>query len=324
MKKNKNVLITGAEGFIGSHLTEFLLKKNFKVKALVYYNSFNNLGWLSKISHKNLKIISGDINDSFFCTKITKGIDIIYNLAALISIPYSYVAPEAFINTNIKGTFNICKSAKLNKVKRIVHVSSSEVYGTSKYDPIDEKHPLQPQSPYSATKIGSEAVAMSFFYSYNLPVTVVRPFNTFGPRQSMKAVIPTVVQQALAGSKIKLGDVTTKRNFNYIDNTCEGLFSVINTKKTIGEILNIGSSEVISIKELITKVSNIVKKDLTIFKELKRIRPLNSEVKKLSCNYNKLKKLTNYKPKISFNEGLKKTIEWSKKNKQTNTNTYNF
>ena len=237
----QRILVTGADGFIGSHFTEYLLKKNCKVIALAHYNSFNTIGWLRSIKHKNLIIVSGDINDLYFCENLTKKIDIVYNLAALISIPFSYVSPEAFLNTNVKGTFNLCKASLQNKVKRLIHVSSSEVYGSLKYSPIDEKHPLQPQSPYSASKISSEAIAMSFFYTYNLNVTIARPFNTFGPKQSLRAVIPTIIAQALSGKVIKLGDLNTKRNFNYVENTCSGLYSLLKTQSTVGDTFNIGS-----------------------------------------------------------------------------------
>ena len=320
--KKKRVLITGGEGFIGSHLTEFFLKKNYKVISLVHYNSFNNIGWLKDIRHKNLKVISGDINDALFCNNVTKKIDIIYNLAALISIPYSYVAPEVFLNTNIKGTYNICNAALQNKVKRIIHVSSSEVYGSLKYSPIDEKHPLQPQSPYSATKISSEAIAMSFYYTHNLNVSIARPFNTFGPRQSLRAVIPTIIFQSLKGNKIKLGDLETKRNFNYIGNTCLGLFSLIKNNQTIGNILNIGSDDVLKIDQVVKIVSKKLNKKLIVLKDNKRLRPKKSEVRALSCNYKKIKKITGYKPSVSFENGISKTIEWCKKNIHTNVDEY--
>lgn len=211
------VLVTGADGFIGSHLTEMLLKENYQVTALSYYNSFNNWGWLEGIEHPNLNIVSGDVRDPFFCKTITKDIDIIFHLAALIAIPYSYVAPDSYIDTNVKGTLNICQAAKENNVKRILITSTSEVYGTAKYVPIDEEHPKQPQSPYSASKIGSDMLAMSFYNSFNLPVVIVRPFNTYGPRQSARAIIPTIISQIADGiTELKLGDLTPTRDFNFV------------------------------------------------------------------------------------------------------------
>ena len=241
---NKNILVTGADGFIGSHLTEMLLAQGNKVKALSYYNSFNYWGWLEDVpKNENLEIISGDIRDPHFCKEITKGVDIIFHLAALIAIPYSYVAPDSYVDTNVKGTLNICQASKENGNIRFIHTSTSEVYGTAQYVPIDEKHPLQPQSPYSASKIGADAMAMSFYNAFELPVTVVRPFNTYGPRQSARAVIPTIITQIAAGKKqIKLGDVTPTRDFSYVEDTCRGFIALAESDQTIGETINIGSN----------------------------------------------------------------------------------
>ena len=241
----KKILVTGSEGFIGSHLVEQLLKnKNNQVTAMVYYNSFNSVWWLKDIKHKyknNLKIIFGDICDQKFCIDSSKNKDVIYHLAALISIPYSYNAPQSFINTNIIGTFNICYSAKVNNVKKLIFLSTSEVYGTAKYVPIDEKHPLQPQSPYSASKIGAEAMALSFFKSFNLPLIIVRPFNTFGPRQSLRAIIPTIILQSLNKKKfIKIGNLKPTRDLNYVKDTCLALIKIENAKIPFGEIINVG------------------------------------------------------------------------------------
>jgi len=233
--KNRKILITGADGFIGSHLTEMLLKENNKIKALSYYNSFNFWGWLDNIpKNKNLEIISGDIRDPHFCKEITKDIDIIFHLAALIAIPYSYIAPDSYVDTNIKGTLNICQSAKENQVKRIIHTSTSEVYGTAKYVPIDENHPLQAQSPYSASKIGADSMAISFYNSFNLPISIARPFNTYGPRQSARAIIPTIITQIASGKKqIKLGDLSPTRDFNYVEDTCRAFVYIAENENTI-------------------------------------------------------------------------------------------
>ena len=238
------VLVTGADGFIGSHLVEILVKKGEKVLALSQYNSFNDWGWLEDVNCLNdIEVVTGDIRDLHFCYKITKNIDVIYNLAALISIPYSYIVPYSFVETNIKGTLNICQASLDNGCEKVIHTSTSEVYGTAKYVPIDEKHPLQPQSPYSATKIGADSIALSYYYSFNLPVTIARPFNTYGPRQSARAVIPTIITQIASGSKkISLGNVNTTRDFNYVIDTCNGLFAIAQNNELIGETVNIGSN----------------------------------------------------------------------------------
>jgi NAD dependent epimerase/dehydratase len=224
----QHILITGADGFIGSHLTETLLAKGCKVRALSLYNSFNDWGWLEEVSaNDNLEVVCGDIRDPHFCKEITKGIDTIFHLAALIAIPYSYIAPDSYVDTNVKGTLNICQAAKENGCSRLIHTSTSEVYGTALYVPIDEKHPLQPQSPYSATKVGADSMAMSFHSAFDLPVTIARPFNTYGPRQSARAVIPTIIMQIAAGKKqIKLGDVSPTRDFNYVLDTCRGMIAL--------------------------------------------------------------------------------------------------
>ena len=238
-------LVTGADGFIGSHLVELLLSKGYEVRALSVYNSFNNWGWLEEIeSNENLEVISGDIRDPFFCKEISKGINTIYHLAALIGIPYSYVAPDSYVDTNIKGTVNMCQASLENKVERVIHTSTSEVYGTAKYVPIDEQHPIQPQSPYSASKIGADSMAMSFHNSFDLPLSIARPFNTFGPRQSARAVIPTIISQIASGrTKVKIGDTSPTRDFNYVEDTCRGLLAIADSPDAIGEIINIGFLE---------------------------------------------------------------------------------
>ena len=282
----QNALVTGAEGFIGSHLTELLLKKKFVVTALVQYNSFNNFGWLEAIKdHKDLNIVLGDVRDQNFCNLIVKKMDVIFHLAALIAIPYSYLAPESYIDTNVKGTLNICQAAKNEGNVRVIQTSTSEVYGSSLYVPMDENHPLQPQSPYSASKIAADAIAMSFFYSYNLPVTVLRPFNTYGPRQSARAVIPSIIIQIANNIKeISLGDTSTTRDFNYVEDTCMAFLSVANNDNTIGETINAGSNSQISIHDLFLMIKNIMNSNATYITKSERIRPLNSEVHRLKKN----------------------------------------
>ena len=271
----RKVLITGADGFIGSHLTELLIKKGLKVTALSQYNSFNNWGWLEHISkNKNLKIISGDIRDPQFCENITKNIDTVFHLAALIGIPFSYLSVDHYVETNIKGTLNICYAVKKNNVKKMVHTSTSEVYGTAKYVPIDENHPLQPQSPYSATKISADSMVMSLFKSINLPVVVARPFNCYGPRQSSRAVIPTIISQIAFGSKkINIGNYKPTRDFTYVTDACEAIYKLSISKKALGEIVNIGSNREISILNIIKKIKKIMMSNAKIVKKRDRFRP---------------------------------------------------
>jgi len=308
----KKILVTGADGFIGSHLTEMLLSKGYKVKALSYYNSFNYWGWLEDIpANKNLEITTGDVRDPHFCKMISKNVDIIFHLAALIAIPYSYAAPDSYVDTNIKGTLNICQAAIENGVKRVIHTSTSEVYGTARYVPIDEKHPLQPQSPYSASKIGADSMAMSFFNAFNLPLTIARPFNTYGARQSSRAVIPTIITQIANGIKeIKLGDVNPTRDFSYIKDICNGFIQIAECDKTIGEVINIGSNYEISIGDIFELVKKIMNSDVKFITDNQRIRPEKSEVFRLWCDNKKIFELTGFIPKYSIEEGLKETIEW--------------
>ena len=253
-------LVTGADGFIGSHLVELLLKQDFQVRGLAAYNSFNYWGWLEDVeSHKNLEIVSGDIRDPFFCQEITKDIDIVFHLAALIGIPYSYIAPDSYVDTNIKGTVNICHASLQHNVKKIIHTSTSEVYGTAKYVPIDEEHPLQPQSPYSASKIGADSMALSFHNSFDLPIVIARPFNTYGPRQSARAVIPTIISQIASGNrKITLGETSPTRDFNYVEDTCRGFMALAESEKAIGETVNIGSNKEISILDTFNLIKEIM------------------------------------------------------------------
>ena len=310
--KNKKVFITGADGFIGSHLTEALLEKGCKVKALSYYNSFNSWGWLEEVENNgNLEVISGDIRDPHFCKEITKGIDIIFHLAALIAIPYSYVAPDSYVDTNVKGTLNICQAAKENGNIRVIHTSTSEVYGTAQYVPIDEKHPKQPQSPYSASKIGADAMAMSFYLSFGLPVTIARPFNTYGPRQSARAIIPTIITQIANGIKeLKLGDLTPTRDMNYVKDTCRGFLALAEHDTTIGKEINISSDYEISMTDIANKIIKIMGREVAIITDQQRIRPENSEVFRLWGDNKLITDLTGFKPIYTIDSGLLETIDW--------------
>ena len=312
MLKNKNVLITGADGFIGSHLIERLVKEGARVKALSQYNSFNNWGWLEDVDCKDdIEVLCGDVRDSAYVKHISKGIDVIFHLAALIAIPYSYVAPESYVDTNIKGTLNVCQAALDNNIEKVIVTSTSEVYGTARYVPIDEKHPKQPQSPYSATKIGADAIAKSFNNAFDLPVVIARPFNTYGPRQSARAVIPTIIIQIAAGKKqIMLGDTTPTRDFNYVKDTCSGFVALANCDQAVGEEINIGSNYEISIGDTISLIKNIMNSDVEFITDKERIRPKNSEVNRLWCDNSKIRKLTDFKPEYSIERGLKETIEW--------------
>jgi len=308
----KKVLITGADGFIGSHLTEMLVKKGYKVKALSQYNSMNNWGWLEEVDcQKEIEILSGDIRDFHYCKKITDDVDIIFHLAALIAIPYSYIAPDSYLDTNIKGTLNICQAAKENGNIRLIHTSTSEVYGTAQYVPIDEKHPLQAQSPYSASKIAADAMAMSFYNSFKLPLTIARPFNTYGPRQSARAVIPTIITQIASGvKKIKLGDISPTRDFNYVEDTCNGFISIVERDATIGHTLNIGSNNEISIGDTLILIKELMESKVEFIIDEQRIRPEGSEVFRLWCDNSKIERLTGFKSKVNIREGLKRTIDW--------------
>jgi NAD dependent epimerase/dehydratase len=305
-------LITGADGFIGSHLTEMLVERGYKVKALSQYNSFNNWGWLEDINYINkIEILTGDIRDPYYCKSFIKDVDVIFHLAALIAIPYSYIAPDSFVDTNIKGTLNILQAAKENGNIRVIHTSTSEVYGTAQYVPIDEKHPMQPQSPYSATKIAADAMAMSFYNSFDLPVTIARPFNTYGPRQSARAVIPTIITQIANDAKeIKLGDLTPTRDFNYVEDICRGFVSLAEEDKTIGETINIGSNFEISIKDTLNMIKELMQSDVEFITDNQRVRPEKSEVSRLWCDNAKIKKLTGYAPQFDIKQGLQKTIDW--------------
>ena len=311
LNSNTRVLVTGADGFIGSHLTEMLLEKGCHVKALSQYNSFNNWGWLERINHPNLEVVSGDMRDPHFCRHVVKNVEVVFHLAALIAIPYSYVAPDSYIDTNVKGTLNICQAALDRGVSRIIHTSTSEVYGTAQYVPIDEKHPLQPQSPYSASKIGADAIAMSFYNSFKLPITIARPFNTYGPRQSARAVIPTIITQIANGVReIKLGDLTPTRDFNYVKDTCRGFVQLAECDQAVGETVNIGSNFEISIGDTLIMIRKQMNSDVKFISDDQRIRPANSEVFRLWCDNTKINSLTGFTPEYTIETGLKQTIEW--------------
>lgn len=311
MNQDKRILVTGADGFIGSHLTEMLLKQGYKVRALSLYNSFNNWGWLEDVSHPQLEIVSGDVRDAAFCRHICRDCSVVYHLAALIAIPYSYVAPESYVDTNVTGTLNMCQAARDCGVERLIVTSTSEVYGTAQYVPIDEKHPRQPQSPYSATKIGADAIAMSFYNAFELPVTIARPFNTYGPRQSARAIIPTIITQIANGaSEIKLGDLTPTRDFNYVKDTCRGFIALAECEKTIGEEVNICSNYEISMRETLELIASIMNKDVKFVEDVQRLRPKNSEVFRLWGDNTKIKTLTGFEPEYDITRGLQETIEW--------------
>ena len=310
--KNKMIFITGADGFIGSHLTEMLVKQGARVKALSYYNSFNYWGWLEDIDCLNdIEVLTGDVRDPHYCKQITKDADIIFHLAALIAIPYSYIAPDSYVDTNIKGTLNICQAALENGCERVIHVSTSEVYGTAQYVTIDENHSLQAQSPYSASKIGADAMAMSFYNAFNLPLTIARPFNTYGPRQSSRAVIPTIITQIASGKKkIKLGDIMPTRDFSYVEDICRGLIALAECEKAIGETVNIGSNFEITIGDMLNLIKEIMQSDAKVITDDERLRPEKSEVYRLWCDNRKIRELTGFEPKYSIKEGLEKTIAW--------------
>ena len=307
----KKVLVTGADGFIGSHLTELLLSEGYSVRALSQYNSFNNWGWLEGISHPELEIVCGDVRDAAFCRHIAEGCSTIFHLAALIAIPYSYVAPESYVDTNIKGTLNICQAALDKGVGKVLVTSTSEVYGTALYVPIDEKHPRQPQSPYSATKIGADAIAKSFYNAFDLPVTIVRPFNTYGPRQSARAIIPTIITQIANGMReIHTGDLTPTRDFNFVEDTCRGFLSIARARNTAGEEINIATSREVSMQQTLETIARLMGADVRWVKDPERCRPSKSEVFRLLGSNDKIRTLTGWEPKVSLAEGLRRTIGW--------------
>lgn len=312
--KGKRVLVTGADGFIGSHLVERLVEEGCVIRAFVYYNSFNSWGWLDSFPKKvldKIEVFAGDIRDPNGVRVSMENIDVVFHLAALIAIPYSYHSPDNYVDVNIKGTLNILQAARLLKTERILVTSTSEVYGTAQYVPIDEKHPYQGQSPYSATKIGADRIAESFYRSFELPVTIVRPFNTFGPRQSARAVIPTIITQLLNGeTEINLGDITPTRDLLFVKDTVDGFVAVAESDKTIGEEINIATQTEISIGDLAKQIINKINPEAKIVSDKERYRPDNSEVRRLLGSNEKLKKLTNWQQKHSLDEGIKQTIDW--------------
>jgi len=315
---NKKILVTGADGFIGSHLTEELVKRGYSVKAFVYYNSFNSWGWLDhspKEIKDHLEVVAGDIRDPYGVKEAMKDCDIVFHLAALVAIPYSYTSPVNYVATNINGTLNVLLAAKELGIEKIIHTSTSEVYGTAKYIPIDENHPLQGQSPYSASKIGADHIALSFYHSFSIPVAIIRPFNTYGPRQSARAVIPTIITQIAEGNhNIKLGAVHPTRDFNYIADTVNGFIAMAETDASIGEVINIGSNFEITINETAQLIAEVMNKEIEIETDLVRLRPKKSEVERLWADNTKAKEIIQWQPKYNgiggMKQGLAKTVEW--------------
>jgi len=308
----KRALVTGADGFIGSHLVEELLNNQYKVRALSFYNSFNYYGWLEDLpSNSELEIVTGDIRDPHFCLSLCKDVDVIFHLAALIAIPFSYHSPDLYVDTNVKGSLNILQAAKSLGGIRLIHTSTSEVYGTAIYVPINENHPKQPQSPYAASKIAADAMAMSFYYAFNLPVTIARPFNNYGPRQSARAIIPTIISQIASGlSVIKVGDLSPTRDFNFVRDTAYGLFELSKSNSAIGKEINISSNSEISMADLFNLINNIMKSDTKFEVDYRRLRPKKSEVFRLWGDNTLIQELIDYQPKYSIKQGLEITCNW--------------
>lgn len=308
----RKVLVTGAAGFIGSHLTELLIEKGFEVKAFIHYNSRNYWGWLEESKYKeNIEVVTGDIRDYDSVYNAMSDCKEVYHLAALIGIPYSYISPQAYIKTNIDGTYNVLQAGKLLGVDKIIITSTSETYGSAQYVPIDERHPIVGQSPYSATKIAADQMALSFYYSFNMPIKVVRPFNTFGPRQSARAIIPTVITQLLSGGlELSLGNLHPTRDLTFVKDTVSGFYEIAESKKLYGEITNIGMGKEISIKALIELISKLMGSDFEINLDSDRIRPEKSEVTRLLCDNKKILSNTKWKPQYNLESGLRETIEW--------------
>ena len=315
--ENKKVLITGSDGFIGSHLVERFLKEKCDVRAFVFYNSFNSWGWLDTLPTEILnqvEIFAGDIRDPFTVKKAVKDVNIICHLAALIGIPYSYIAPDSYIDTNVKGTLNVVQAAKSSNLEKVIITSTSETYGSAIYVPIDEKHPYQPQSPYSASKISADHIAMSYYHSFNLPISIIRPFNTYGPRQSTRAIIPTIITQILKGKEvIELGSLFPTRDLTYVLDLCDAYVKMCKKDNIEGEIINIGSSNEISIKDLANLIKELMDSDIDIISTDIRKRPEKSEVSRLFADSSKARELIDWKPKKSLREGLELTIEWFSK-----------
>ena len=306
------VLITGADGFIGSHLAEMLVEAGASVRGLVYYNSFGSKGWLDNAPlAREMELISGDVRDGAQMQQLVKGVDVVFHLAALIAIPYSYRAAASYVQTNVEGTLNIVQAARDQGGVRVLHTSTSEVYGTARTVPIAEDHPLQPQSPYSASKIAADAMAMSFHLAHELPLTIVRPFNTYGPRQSARAVIPTIITQILKGKrKIKLGSLSPTRDFNYVSDTCAGFLALAECDAALGKTVNIGSDSEISIGDTAKLIAKTIGADVEIECDEQRLRPSNSEVERLHCDNSQIRALTGFKPQVAIEQGMAKTVEW--------------
>lgn len=313
--KNKPVLVTGADGFIGSHLVELLLAKGFNVRALSQYNSFNYWGWLEDIHNEKLEVVCGDVRDPNFCREICHGVGTVFHLAALIAIPYSYVAPDSYVDTNIRGTLNMCQAARDMNVGRIIVTSTSEVYGTAQYVPIDEKHPRQPQSPYSATKIGADAIAKSFYNAFDLPLVIARPFNTYGPRQSARAIIPTIIGQIAKGERqIKVGDLTPTRDFNFVADTARGFVALAEAPdEVLGRDINIATGTEVSMKTTLETIAALMNADVEYVTDPQRLRPSKSEVFRLCGDNTLITTLTDWRPKWDLERGLRATIDWFSK-----------
>lgn len=315
--KTKPIAVTGADGFIGSHLTQMLLDEGYSVRALALYNSFNFHGWLEDVAKVfapqkgKFEIWSGDVRDPDFCREFTRGCSTVFHLAALIAIPYSYIAPDSYVDTNIKGTLNMCQAAREAAVERIIVTSTSEVYGTALQVPIPETHPRQPQSPYSATKIGADALALSFFNAFDLPVVIARPFNTYGPRQSARAIIPTIISQIAAGKEtIMVGDLTPTRDFNFVTDTCRGFIALAETPGIEGREINIASGTEISMADTLRMIARVMNRQVRFEVDSQRLRPSKSEVRRLCGDNSLITSLTDWRPKVSLEEGLRITVEW--------------
>lgn len=315
---NKKILVTGADGFIGSHLTEHLVRAGADVRAFVYYNSFNSWGWLDEADQEiksSLDVFAGDIRDPHGVRTAMQGCDVVMHLAALIAIPYSYHSPDTYIDTNVKGTLNVVQAARELGVERVVHTSTSEVYGTARFVPITEEHPLQGQSPYSASKIGADQIAQSFFHAFETPVTIVRPFNTYGPRQSARAVIPTIITQIAAGAKeIKLGSLHPTRDFNYVQDTVRGFVAVAEAEAALGQVINLGSNYEISIGDTVRLIAEVMGREVVVCSDEQRLRPVGSEVERLWADNSRAKNLAGWSPEYPGIDGLKRglaeTIAW--------------
>jgi len=308
----RQIVVTGADGFIGSHLTQALARTGARVTALVQYNSFNSYGWLDDVPDlKGITVKAGDIRDPHYCHGLLEGAEVVFHLAALIPIPYSYAAPDSYVETNVGGTLNLCQAARSAGVRRFIHTSTSEVYGTARSVPMDENHPLTPQSPYSASKIAADAMALSFFYSFGLPVVVARPFNVYGPRQSARAVIPTIISQLVAGTReVELGDLEATRDFTFVEDTCRGLMALGDLNGGEGEVFHIGSDHEISVGDLFKTIAELMGVSARPVSREERLRPAASEVRRLKCDNRKLAAATGFRPQVSLRDGLSATIDW--------------